>query len=456
MLKKLLSLLLVCTFLLSGCQKEVENHYLGNLHLSYQLKGENNQKEYEFFYGYAFRKYLAQVQNTLGDDNANVLPFQLNDNINSLKDQKCTIEGYQEQSWEGYFAKQALEYYKEINALYNAAKSAQMTVTTDIEKEADAYFASIEKYCQQNNIELDDYLHSIYGIEANKELIINQYQKIALASQYSKKLFVNPTQTEVENYYSKHQDMFDTVTIRYIAFEKNDENKKIIDAFVNQKHTENEFKAFVLKHIDESLKTYYQQTDLSLRDNLRKEDLPNYLQIPLFNNSMQKNEVKMYEGDNSYDVVMFLKREKPIYHQVNISTIYLDARETDTSSITDKQWTACQEFANELYKKLKAEDHLTLDIFHQYNQKYSDYKENNGDYEGVSKRDSNAEIEKWIYDSSRQKGDMAVLKSTHGYSIVYFIGQGEKEYYANALKAYQNEQYELQIKKLKDTIDVSI
>ena len=59
-----------------------------------------------------------------------------------------------------------------------------------------------------------------------------------MASQYSKKLFVNPTQTEVENYYSKHQDMFDTVTIRYIAFEKNDENKKIIDAFVNQKHTE--------------------------------------------------------------------------------------------------------------------------------------------------------------------------------------------------------------------------
>ena len=113
MLKKLLSLLLVCTFLLSGCQKEAENHYLGNLHLSYQLKGENNQKEYEFFYGYAFRKYLAQVQNALGDDNANVLPFQLNDNINSLKDQKCTIEGYQEQSWEGYFAKQALEYYKE-------------------------------------------------------------------------------------------------------------------------------------------------------------------------------------------------------------------------------------------------------------------------------------------------------------------------------------------------------
>ena len=49
-----------------------------------------------------------------------------------------------------------------------------------------------------------------------------------------------------------------------------------------------------------------------------------------------------------------------------------------------------------------------------------------------------------------------VYKRQHGYSIVYFIGQGEKEYYANALKAYQNEQYELQIKKLKDTIDVSI
>ena len=193
MLKKLLSLLLVCTFLLSGCQKEAENHYLGNLHLSYQLKGENNQKEYEFFYGYAFRKYLAQVQNALGDDNANVLPFQLNDNINSLKDQKCTIEGYQEQSWEGYFAKQALEYYKEINALYNAAKSAQMTVTTDIEKEADAYFASIEKYCQQNNI---DFV-SLSKEEQRSLLLCSERAKLSLQDSSSTTMKLTIIQTSI-------------------------------------------------------------------------------------------------------------------------------------------------------------------------------------------------------------------------------------------------------------------
>lgn len=52
---------------------------------------------------------------------------------------------------------------------------------------------------------------------------------------------------------------------------------------------------------------------------------------------MKTNEVSMYEGDNSYDVVMFIKCEKTIYHEVNISTIYLDARESHHSSITDQQ-----------------------------------------------------------------------------------------------------------------------
>lgn len=127
---------------------------------------------------------------------------------------------------------------------------------------------------------------------------------------------------------------------------------------------------------------------------------------------MKTNEVSMYEGDNSYDVVMFIKCEK-IYHQVNISTIYLDARASHHSSITDQPWKDCKEFADQLYKEIKSNKQLTRDIFYKYNQKYVDYKDNNGDYYGLSKGDNQKDIEQWIYDNKRKEEDMTILKTAN-------------------------------------------
>lgn len=65
------------------------------MHITHQLKQEStqiNQKEYEFFYGFSFERYLLEVQNILGEDNVSALPFQLDNDINSLKNQQCTIE----------------------------------------------------------------------------------------------------------------------------------------------------------------------------------------------------------------------------------------------------------------------------------------------------------------------------------------------------------------------------
>lgn len=120
---------------------------------------------------------------------------------------------------------------------------------------------------------------------------------------------------------------------------------------------------------------------------------------------------------------------KKIYHQVNISTIYLDIRESHHSSIIDQPWKDCKEFADQLYKEIKSNKQLTRDIFYKYNQKYVDYKDNNGDYYGLSKGDNQKEIEQWIYDNKRRRYDYfknckcfsSITKNTRQYCFVFFV-----------------------------------
>ena len=72
------------------------------------------------------------------------------------------------------------------------------------------------------------------------------------------------------------------------------------------------------------------------------------MQSVLFDQALPINSVKVVEGDSSIDVVMLVAREQPVYRQASISTVYLDARETDTDNLTTEKMNTCKEFADNL------------------------------------------------------------------------------------------------------------
>ena len=113
--------------------------------------------------------------------------------------------------------------------------------------------------------------------------------------------------------------------------------KQKADEFAQKIRSEADFKQMAVDYSSDDKKIYYQNNDLSLRQDLRKSDLPEYLQSVLFDQALPINSVKVVEGDSSIDVVMLVAREQPVYRQASISTVYLDARETDTDNLNNRK-----------------------------------------------------------------------------------------------------------------------
>jgi|AKYZ01.1.fsa_nt_gi hypothetical protein len=412
---------------LFGCDLR-RNHYLGNLKLTYRVYA--NEEEIDshvlgFYYGYSLMRFVNQYYEAFDKDGYGMVGFEIDSDINALQHQKCTIEGYQDQTWEYYFIVKATTVYQEVESLYMDATENGYKISSEDISDAEKAYNSIVTYCENNDIEVVDYLYSTFGKGMTKEHIISNYAKVAMSQRYAETLWVEPTEEQIEKYYQQYKDDVDNITIRYFAFSK--ERKEEAEAFKNAVTSEADFKKLARNYTEESMRATYDENDQSLRSHLRKEDLPEYLQTVLFD-EVAPGTVTVVEGTTSYDVVMLVSREKPTYQQAQVATIYFDARMHDTDILTEEKMQVSKRFAEEILETFNAEDDPSLELFNQYNKLYSDDKNNNGNYDFVSRGDSTKEIEHWLFNEKRQVGDMTVLPSTNGYSILYFRGYGESEY----------------------------
>ena len=104
---------------------------------------------------------------------------------------------------------------------------------------------------------------------------------------------------------------------------------------------------------------------------------------------------------------------------------------------TDEQWAAAEKEANEILDEYNETDKTEKD-FALLAEKYSDDTESTsngssglygGLYEGVSLGQMVPSFEEWALDSSRQFGDVGIVKSDYGYHIMFFVENTSKYLY---------------------------
>lgn len=456
-MRKIVKYVLLIPLVLSlvGCNLQT-NNYLGNLNLSYKAyvnEEEIDNKVLGFYYGYSLMRFVNQYYDAFDIDGFGMVGFEIDNDINALQNQNCTMEGFQDHTWEYYFVVKATEVYQEVEALYIDATKNGYTISPEDKSEAQEAYNSIVTYCEKNDIKVVDYLYSTFGEGMTEELLNSYYAKVAMSERYAKTLWIEPTDEQIERYYEQYKDDIDTITIRYFAFSK--EQQEEAEAFKNAVSSEADFKELARKYTEESMQDTYDANDKSLRSHLQKEDLPEYLQTALFEEATAGT-VMVVEGSTSYDVVMLVSREKPTYQQAQVATIYFDARMHDTDSLTEEKMQASKTFAEGIWEAFKAEEDPSLELFNQYNQLYSDDKNNKGNYDFVSRGDSTKEIEYWLFDEDRQVGDTTVLPSSNGYSIVYFRGYGESDYYQRSKQLAIEKMYEDALSLLKSNLVIKI
>lgn len=90
---------------------------------------------------------------------------------------------------------------------------------------------------------------------------------------------------------------------------------------------------------------------------------------------------------------------------------------------SEDEWEACRQTAQQLLDSWKAGE-ATEDSFSKLAGEKSEdpgSKSNGGLYQYVAKGQMVKEFEDWCFDESRQKGDTGLVKTVHGYHIMYFV-----------------------------------
>lgn len=113
----------------------------------------------------------------------------------------------------------------------------------------------------------------------------------------------------------------------------------------------------------------------------------------------------------------------------------------DASS--EEAWAAAEEKANELYAQWQ--ENATEENFAAMATENSDdsgSSSNGGLYENVYPGQMVTEFNDWCFDPSRTAGDHGLVKTIHGYHILYFVSTGDQiHWFETAKEGYISEQY---------------
>ena len=150
------------------------------------------------------------------------------------------------------------------------------------------------------------------------------------------------------------------------------------------------------------------------------------------------DEVQAYYDENVDMMTTSYGIEKIDKNVVNVRHILIQPESTTaddgTSTITDEAWAAAEAEAQRIYEEWLAGD-ADEDSFAELANTYSTDGGSNtvgGLYEDVYPGQMVAEFNDWCFADGRMVGDHTIVKTTYGYHIMFFSGEGDYVYWEKA------------------------
>lgn len=470
--KKLLIVLLIvvlCLLVIGGTVTGVllwnasqENDYLGNLSLNYRMtldQADVDQDELSYFYGMAINSYINTAISYFGEDYESIIPFTFENGINSLEDQTCTLENYTDKSWTEYFLNTAAANLLEAEVLYQQAVQEGVQLEEADYEEIELSIKNIEEYCEKNDILLKDYLRSMYGKNATLDSVKKYTEKTSLVAKYTmlKANEIDVNESEYTAYYNENKNEIDTVTLRYFAFAKTDENKKAAEEFRKEITSEESFIELAKKYCTEELAEDFAEDSATLREGVALADMPEYISSWAFASERKAGETTILESDESYDVVLFVSRNVDDYDRVSLRLIQVNAAESsDKTSVASFEKAKAQ--AEELLEMYNAGE-KTEESFAEMAKEYSDdtlTKDDGGLCTDLSKTDVVSSAHKWCFEEKRKAGDTVVVSTTNGYSVLYFVEYEKPDNLMTARAIMRSDLYDEAISQLIEAHEYEI
>ena len=152
-----------------------------------------------------------------------------------------------------------------------------------------------------------------------------------------------------------------------------------------------------------------------------------------------KDELSAYYDENAGMMMNNYGIEKIDQNVINVRHILITPESTTaedgTSTISDEAWAAAEADAQKLYEEWKNGD-ATEDSFAELAGTHTQdpgSQTTGGLYEDVYPGQMVAEFNDWCFAEGRQVGDTGIVKTSYGYHIMFFSGEGDYTYWEYAV-----------------------
>jgi len=349
----------------------------------------------------------------------------------SIKDQKCSFDGF-EGTWYEYFFKDAKATVDEMLAVCEAGRAAGHKLTAEEQKQIDDTLAQITTEAQKAGLSVDAYLAKNYGTGTTSQVITTIMEYSLYASSYLSKVQndADVSDAALEAKYNSNPNAVDTVDFILCSFDFNDLIPKDADDAAKEEAknrcrriaseiakatTEEEF----ISKIKDVLVNEFGQTAAEAEKSVAAITYKGqkYSDDVVFNwafGDVAVGATKVFEDEPTGMIAagFFLgrtvKSESPVkrdvYHILFKSETYKD-----------------DSVAKQVYNDWIA-DGATLDEFKTLAGKYTEdpgSEKTGGLYEDVAPGDMVDEFNDWLFDPARKEGDHGIVKTSYGWHIMY-------------------------------------
>ncbi len=359
----------------------------------------------------------------------------------SLKLQACPYGASPEvQTWFDYFVAMTKSSLNELLAICEAANAAGLTLEDVDQTEIDANIAQMKTMASMYGYSLDQYLALSFGNGVNEKDVRKCLELNALATMYATQYTEGLTYTaeEMETFYGENKEEFEGVdylsySVMSSDFTIKDEDgnpledtvaasasaKAVADKIATATTVE-EFKNLVREHL-QSLEDSTVETVASALDALyvTHADPSSLTDVSewIADATAGSTTVSGNAGATTYTVYFLAKeayRDETVNRNVRHILLSSETYEDDTKATEVLSEWAAADYSDEKFAELVAT--------------YSEdegSKATDGVYENVARGEMITEFNDWLFSTDRKAGDKEIVKTTYGWHIMEYLGEGE-------------------------------
>lgn len=385
-------------------------------------------------------------------------------------------------SWLDLFKKITVERIKTNVVYYEKGLEAGITLTDEQKEEIESQLDSVRENASASDQSVNEYIEDTFGAHCGIETLRKYMEQYYIAGTYYNQYHITgrPDEEETQTYFDEHQDEYKSCSYALLemAYDTTDDSTRqdsiekaqsymaritdvdsmralvpeacadLIDQFISAGYFETEDEAVTA--LSESIEATQTRTDI---ESSFGEEIANWM----FDESNETGSTNCYANEDVGIVYVLLKTSQPFLEDTQVYSVRhilvipgsddeesADNASSESQEYTEEQWNAALEKAESIVDEYNATDKSELS-FAKLAEKYSDDTESTasgtsglygGGYEGVALGQMVSEFENWAMDDSRKYGDVEIVKTIHGYHIMYFIFRGPEYMYDSQVACF--------------------